>query len=164
MEFDEAFDALIGNEGRYSNDPADPGGETMWGITVAVAREAGWAGAMIDLPRDAGPVNAKNIYYHRYWLAAHCDELAAPARFPVLEAAVQDGVGAAIKILQRAAGVNPDGEYGPLTAAAVARIEPARARDLVLAGQLDHYTECENWPHDGRGWVHRVANNLRRNP
>ncbi|HIA2409759.1 TPA: glycosyl hydrolase 108 family protein, partial [Burkholderia contaminans] len=32
--FDDAFEALMGNEGGYSNSPADPGGETMWGITA----------------------------------------------------------------------------------------------------------------------------------
>ena len=50
--FDDAFDALIGNEGGYSNNPKDPGGETMWGITARVARAAGYTGPMRDLPRD----------------------------------------------------------------------------------------------------------------
>ena len=36
--FDDAFDLLIGNEGGYVNNPADPGGETMFGITARVAR------------------------------------------------------------------------------------------------------------------------------
>jgi lysozyme family protein len=28
--FDEMFDRLIGHEGGYVNNPADPGGETNW--------------------------------------------------------------------------------------------------------------------------------------
>ena len=40
MDFDTAFHHLLGHEGSYSNHPSDPGGETMWGITIAVAREA----------------------------------------------------------------------------------------------------------------------------
>jgi len=32
--FDDAFEALLGNEGGYANHPSDPGGETMWGASV----------------------------------------------------------------------------------------------------------------------------------
>ena len=33
MNFDTAFDRLMGHEGGYVNDPADPGGETKFGIS-----------------------------------------------------------------------------------------------------------------------------------
>ena len=33
MNFDLAFDRLIGHEGGYVDNPADPGGETNWGIS-----------------------------------------------------------------------------------------------------------------------------------
>ena len=33
MDFETAFHALIGNEGGYANNPADPGGETKYGIS-----------------------------------------------------------------------------------------------------------------------------------
>ena len=42
MNFDEAFTKLLGHEGGYSNHPADKGGETMWGSTIAVARIGYW--------------------------------------------------------------------------------------------------------------------------
>jgi len=48
---EQMIDELIGREGGYSNNPADAGGETMWGITVARARRAGYQGAMRDMPR-----------------------------------------------------------------------------------------------------------------
>ena len=50
MEFDDAFTALELIEGGYSNDPQDPGGETMYGITARLARAYGYTGAMRDLP------------------------------------------------------------------------------------------------------------------
>jgi lysozyme family protein len=31
--FDQAFTRLLGHEGGYVNNPADPGGETNWGIS-----------------------------------------------------------------------------------------------------------------------------------
>ena len=33
MNFDQAFERLIGHEGGYVNHPDDPGGETKFGIT-----------------------------------------------------------------------------------------------------------------------------------
>lgn len=60
----DMIDRLIGREGRYSNNPADRGGETMWGITVAVARQAGYSGPMSSMPRET----AADIYYQKYWI------------------------------------------------------------------------------------------------
>ena len=45
-----AIDAILRAEGGYVNDPQDKGGETNYGITVAVARANGYAGPMRDLP------------------------------------------------------------------------------------------------------------------
>ncbi|MCZ3110867.1 hypothetical protein NYZ20_18695, partial [Acinetobacter baumannii] len=71
MNFDQAFDALIGHEDGYSNNPADPGGETMWGVTLTVARASDYTGPMKDLPRDT----AKAIYRAQYWDAVRADQL-----------------------------------------------------------------------------------------
>ena len=48
---DALIEALIEREGGYANHPADKGGPTCFGITEAVARAHGYAGAMRDLPR-----------------------------------------------------------------------------------------------------------------
>jgi lysozyme family protein len=42
----DLIDALIDREGGYVNHPADRGGPTRYGITEAVARAHGYAGAM----------------------------------------------------------------------------------------------------------------------
>lgn len=34
--FEKAFTHTLGLEGKYSNNPHDTGGETMWGITKAL--------------------------------------------------------------------------------------------------------------------------------
>lgn len=61
--FDDAFTALIGNEGGYSFNPADPGGETMWGVTARVARGNGYPGAMKARPLSAAKQIAKTAYW-----------------------------------------------------------------------------------------------------
>lgn len=60
----DMIDALISREGNYSNNPNDPGGETMFGITVGVARTCGYTGPMKDMPRQS----AIDIYYQKYWV------------------------------------------------------------------------------------------------
>jgi len=52
MTIEQMIEATIGSEGGYSNNPADAGGETMWGITECIARKHGYTDAMNALPRD----------------------------------------------------------------------------------------------------------------
>lgn len=61
-DIDQMIDRTIGREGRYSNNPADPGGETMWGITKRVARANGYTAAMGLMPREV----AVRIYREQY--------------------------------------------------------------------------------------------------
>lgn len=65
------IDNTIQLEGRYSNNPYDSGGKTMYGITEAVARENGYTGPMQDLSLSL----AKDIYASQYWLKNWCDRM-----------------------------------------------------------------------------------------
>jgi len=62
MTVDRLIDGVIGREGGYTNNPADPGGATMWGITERVARANGYLGPMSEMLRDT----AKDIYFEQY--------------------------------------------------------------------------------------------------
>ena len=91
MNFDIAFERLIGHEGGYVNHPEDPGGETNWGITLRTAREAGYTGSMRDLTRD----QAKEIYRTAYWGRAQAEQYDGAIAFQVFDAAVNHGIGQA---------------------------------------------------------------------
>lgn len=151
MNFDTAFHKLLGHEGGYSNHPQDPGGETNWGVTVAIALENGYQGSMRDLPLDV----AKAIYRKRYWDAVRADELPASVRYPMFDAAVNSGPGQAIRWLQRALGVADDGKLGPITLAAAAQA-PDLSRKL-LGQRLEFMTNLSTWPAFGKGWARRIA-------
>ena len=153
MDFDQAFTTLLGHEGGYSNHPADPGGQTRYGITEAVAREAGYRGDMRELPIDL----AKRIYKARYWDAVRAEELPEAVRYAVFDAAVNSGPRQAIRWLQRAVGVTDDGIIGPRTLAAVRAADPERLLRLVLAQRLRFMTDLPTWPTFGRGWARRIA-------
>lgn len=152
--FDNVFDALIGNEGSYSNNPDDPGGETMWGITARVARAWGYQGSMQNLPLDTAKQIAKAEYWDRY----QCDQFDPHIGFQVFDAAYNGGP--ATKWLQMAAGVAVDNIIGPQTIAAVRALDPVKVILRFDAYRLQYLGNLPTWPTFGHGWVNRIAKNL----
>jgi lysozyme family protein len=157
MNFDQAFDTLIGFEGGYANDSRDSGGETMWGITRRVAIQEGYQGDMHLLPRDT----AKAIYKKRYWDAMRTDNMPDALKYSLFDAAVNSGVGQAIKWLQRAMDVGEDGVLGPLTLDAAQRANGLRLAVKLNAERLDFMTSLPTWSAYGKGWSRRIAANLK---
>lgn len=152
--FDDAFDALIGNEGGYSNNAADPGGETMWGVTARVARASGYAGAMRDLPRDTAKAIAKKLY----WDPLRLDELDSRVAFQIFDANYNGGH--PVIWMQGAAGAKVDGLLGPATVAAVQAVDPLRFMLRWNALRLNYFTSLKTWSTFGKGWSKRIASNL----
>jgi lysozyme family protein len=157
MNFDSAFDRLIGHEGGYAYSPSDPGGETMWGVTQKVAVANGYTGRMRDLPRD----KAKEIYRAKYWDAVQADKLPEALRFEVFDAAVNSGVSQAVEWIQRIAGVADDGVLGPLTLDAIAKLNGYAAAAAYNGTRLDFMTSLPTWGSFSRGWARRIAGNLK---
>jgi len=155
--FDDCFAKLIGHEGGYSNNPADPGGETMWGVTLKVARANGYTGPMRSMGLDV----AKGIYRALYWDRCRCDDLPQGVAFDVFDAAVNSGPGQAARWLQRAVGVADDGVIGPVTLAAVRKLQPGALRARYSGMRLDFMTQLSTWGTFGRGWARRIAANLK---
>lgn len=154
MNFDAAFDKLMTFEGGYSNNAADPGGETMWGITARVARAEGFIGDMKSMPKET----AKAIAKKRYWSPVHCDDLPAAIRYAMFDSAYNSGPAQAVKWLQRAVSVQDDGVIGPMTIDAANRA--ASLLPAVLGLRLDFLTSLPTWGQFGKGWTRRVASIL----
>jgi len=158
MNFDQAFEKMIGHEGGYVNDPRDPGGETNHGVTKRVAVANGYTGSMKDLPLDT----AKAIYRKNYWDSVSADKLPDDVRFDVFDGAVNSGVSQSAKWLQRAVKVKDDGVIGPKTIAAAFAAGPKLAARFNGA-RLMFMTNLPTWPAFGKGWARRVATNLLEN-
>ncbi|WAL81304.1 hypothetical protein OYT13_15745 [Pandoraea sp. XJJ-1] len=152
--FDDAFDALIGNEGGYSNNPADPGGETMFGVTARVARAYGYLGPMRDLPRDTAKAIAKKLY----WDPLRLDELDTRVAFQIFDANYNGGH--PVIWMQGAAGTKVDGLIGPQTIAAVQATDPLRFMMRWNSLRLTYFTSLKTWLDFGKGWSRRIASNL----
>lgn len=161
--FDLSFDRLMGNEGGYVNHPADPGGETNWGITWPVLNRAIGQGIMpphstiAKLTRE----DAKEIYEAFFWDEARMDDLDPAVAFQVFDAAVNHGIETAVRMLQRAVGVADDGHIGPVTLDAVKGKSPSDVIALFTAERLDFWRKLSTWPTFGKGWAGRAADNLR---
>lgn len=152
--FDDAFAAICGIEGGYSDNPADPGGATMYGITEAVARAHGYQGAMQDLTLDL----AKQIAKSDYWDKFQCDQFDPRIGYLVFDAAFNGGHPA--QWLQEAANVTADGVIGAQTVAAVRNTEPWRIMARFNASHIEYYVSLHNMTFID-GWDKRIAYNLR---
>ena len=92
--FDECFKLVLNIEGGYSDNPADKGSKTNYGITegtLNTAYRAGLAGHndIAKLTVD----EAKTIYKANYWNVCKCDSLPVPLDYLVFDAAVNHGTG-----------------------------------------------------------------------
>lgn len=152
LTFDEAFDRLLGHEGGYSNDPADPGGETRWGIS-----KRSYPNVNIKTLTKEG---AKAIYLRDFWYPLNDADPAI--KFQVFDFAVNGGLSAAVKVLQSAVQATADGKWGPVSSARLAAMEVSDVLLRFNAARLRYYTSLrsELKARYLSGWVNRVADNL----
>lgn len=154
--FDVAFANLLGNEGGYVNNPADPGGETNWGITKRVAERWGYKGDMKSLPQATAAGIAKACYWDPY----QCDQLPVAIAFQVMDAAYNGGHPA--QWLQQSLGVTADGSIGAQTIAAARGCNVWQVIACFNSWRLSYYTSLGTFGTFGKGWTNRVAANLKK--
>ena len=161
--FDQAFRVVVGEEGGFTANPADPGnwtggacgrGEcrgTRYGVSAAAYPGLAIATLTLD--------DARAIYRRDYWDAVAGDRLPPPLALLVFDAAVNNGVGRAVRWLQAAAGVPPDGAMGPRTLAAVAA-RAGQGSELLAefqAQRLLFMAGLPTWRTFGLGWARRLC-------
>jgi len=154
IDFTTAIERILGHEGGYVNDPRDPGGETHWGISKRSYPHLN----IKALTRD----QAKWLYERDFWrpvvLASVNDTALA---FQMLDSAVNHGMSNAIRFAQRAAGVADDGAWGPVSKAALSRMDRHDAHLLFMAERFEFWAKLTTFDAFGRGWTRRGALNLR---
>ena len=157
LTFVQIFNRLIGHEGGYVNDPRDPGGETNWGITKRTAQANGYQGSMRAMTRE----QAYKIYYSAFWLRYQCDKMPEAVAYQFFDAAVNHGLGNASRMLQRAVSVVDDGIIGNMTIAAIKKMAISDVIMRLNAERLEFYCKLSTFATFGKGWVRRVAGNLK---
>ncbi len=152
MNFNQAFDRLISNEGGLVDNPNDPGGLTQWGISKR-------SYPTVDiraLTRD----QSKEIYFRDFWRRGSMDEYDPAIAFQAFDAAVNHGIETSVRLLQRAAGVAEDGHIGPVTVAAIKAKSVTDMLMLFIAHRIKFWAKLSTWDTFGRGWANRAADDL----
>jgi lysozyme family protein len=155
--FPRVLALVFRSEGGYVDHPADPGGATNHGITLATLSAYSGRPVTKDELRELTADEAAEIYRSRYWDKARCDDLPAGIDYAVFDAAVHSGPGCAVRMLQNALGVAPDGIVGPMTSAAARRSDPRAVIAAICDGRLSMMRRLPGWAVFGRGWSRRVA-------
>ena len=158
---DEAIEFVLRHEGGYVNHPGDPGGETNFGISKRAHPDEDIAG----MTRG----RAAAIYFSDYWTPIRGDAFPVEVALPLMDYAVNSGIGSAAKALQRVVGAKVDGQIGPLTvskahAAMEQRGTAAVAEELILERALRLVRiGCKRRGSEAFlvGWMKRIRDNLR---
>jgi lysozyme family protein len=148
-DFPRAFDLVVAIEGGYVNDPRDPGGETIHGITRRDHPDL-W---------ERGPPTleqARDRYQSRYWEPCRCGLMPWPVNLVLFDAAVNQGPEPAIRMLQSALGVIADGIVGRQTLAAIQSAQLGELVPRYLARRARRYVGTRNFDLYGEGWFFRL--------
>ena len=159
--FDAAFERLVGHEGGYTANPADPGNwtggacgrgqclGTRWGVSAA-------AYPGLDI-KTLTLVEARAIYRRDYWDRIGGDKLAPAVAYVMFDAAVNNGVWRSVQILQVALNLKQDGVIGPATLAEAGWAEPQVLVTELVARRILFMSKLATWPTFGLGWARRLA-------
>ena len=169
MTNDAIIDELLKYEGGFTNDPADKGGPTNFGITAADLGR--WRKldrpASVEEVRTMQVAEARDIYKAWYIADPGFDPIAdGGLRWVVVDSGVLHGTRTAARWLQQALGVTPDGVVGNQTITAANAADAAHALRGVLALRIRRYPEIvKDNPSQLRflqGWVNRATSILQR--
>jgi lysozyme family protein len=150
--FLKAFDVLLEFEGFRSNDPVDPGGDTVFGVSIANHPQTHqWiCAALPDL--DRARQRAALFYQQQFWSVQFCGHIGNQRiATEVFECSVNVGLKQAALIVQRAcneyagrAELVEDGFIGPKTIAklnACSDANPLFMLALLNKQQAYHYAK-----------------------
>ena len=157
--YPQAIKAVLLHEGGYVNHPKDPGGATNKGVTQKVydAYRVRHGEPILLSVKSISDGEVHDIYRMQYWNAIRGDELPAGIDYCVFDFAVNSGPSRAVKYLQTALGVKPDGLLGLVTlqAAIEAGASPTVIQ-TICNNRLAFLKGLKTWPTFGKGWGSRV--------
>lgn len=144
---EKCLEFILEEEGGLANHRADPGGLTKYGISQRSYPNVNILALTV--------AQAKAIYQRDYWQPINGDKLPTGLNLIMLDCAVNQGVGTAIRLLQTALRVKVDGILGSGTMLAAERAMP----DLIDAFGSERALRYEfnsNEQVFGRGWYKRL--------
>lgn len=187
MDKKQAFDFVFKWEGGLSDHPADRGGVTKFGVSLAFFKDCGFD-VDGDGDIDADDIRkltldqAKTVFDNEFWKKSRCDEFGPYSAFALFHSGVNCGAKQARRFLQR--GINrvnmyvlgdpdpalvSDGTFGSLTMSAYAKMAKGnldRTVALCMTNELKQFYQSivRRRPNQKvfiNGWMNR-ANDAQR--
>jgi lysozyme family protein len=159
--YDFGINRIIHNyEGGYVNHPDDPGGETIYGITKAVARANGYDGPMKEMPLRW----AYDIYKAKYAKPVWYDSIEAGKDFSILDYGINSGPSRPIRVAQAICRLPQTGKMDPTTVTAINACNPETFINTMNDERLVFMKSLKGgamWQTFGKGWGSRVADTRR---
>ena len=151
--FDLAIPTILRHEGGWVDDPADPGGETNFGISMLIVRREGLTpkdlgipsfapGSMKLMTKDTAKALYRRLFWDRYGYDQIDDQVVATK---VFDCAVNCGPGRSHRMIQKAANkisdsaIVVDGILGPQTVKAINSCEPEKLVTQMAAEMRSYY-------------------------
>lgn len=171
MTLDTIIDEIMRKEGgsAFTNHAKDKGGATRWGVTQATLADWRKRPVTIEDVRALTEAEARDIYRHVYAIRPGLVKLTSEAVLELaVDCAVNHGVSQAVKMLQEAARVFPDGHFGPKSESAANRMNPRVLYQRLCAQRARLYgriiTRDESQAVFAAGWLNRLANFIENSP
>jgi len=167
-------EVVLPNEGIYSYDPNDPGGETVYGISRKhFPKWEGWS--LVDKLKNQGNLkynlshNEKilelvySFYKKEFWDKLKLDNIDNYEKQKVImDTAVNAGVSRAIKFTQSALGVVVDGILGPISLENLKNIDEELFVNKFKIKRIEFYTNLVSKNKKLKiyfyGWIRRTIN------
>lgn len=155
--FERCLHIVLAWEGGFSNNPADPGGATNFGITLATLQAHRQKKVTAEDVKAMTVEEAGAIYRKNYWDFVRGDELPPGVDLILFDEAVNQGPGHAIKDLQHSIGVGVDGVFGPATLQHVEQSDPVAIVHSIDDLRERFYRGLRTFHTFGKGWLNRLA-------
>ena len=186
-KFNKAMQFTAKWEGGLSDDKADKGGLTHYGVCLAFLKDVEAAskrnkeylrelGVLLPVTRASisrlTREQAEKLFRWQFWDALSCDEYSLPVGVVLFDMAVNHGRANAVKLMQRgcnAAGFTPpltvDSRLGPKTQAALHALDAGKLAACAIDARIKFYNDIvANNPSQKvflKGWLNR-ANDLKK--
>lgn len=157
--FEKAISVVLAHEGGYVNHPADPGGETKYGITKRSYPN-------VDI-KNLTLAQAKKIYFNDFWKPYRYEQIVNDEMATKLfDTSVNTGTKRAVKFVQQALNrmgksLVVDGIFGPGTLAAINDVDNFALLNVYRDIQAEYYKSLVAAdPKKSvflRGWLVRAA-------